>query len=200
VIPFALFSIPLFSQPDSTWVPYVGGFDFREGIYADFQSFRLNAPMWPMNVLTDTEGRPITDLKKAARVFAPDSAGRKELVLDRQWGFCNNDVVYVTGPQGFSRIGMMGTLSHLLLEQTYRTYDPYNYGCMQQSVQVEYLLDMETGRLEPFQASTFEVILKRDSLLFEEWSALDKKQKRRVEVLHLFMRRYNESHPLLFPR
>lgn len=192
-----------FPQQDSTWVSYSGGFDFREGVYADFQALRQNTPTWPLALLKDEQGVDVRDLRDADRLFIPDSAGgRREIQLDRQWGFCNNNIVYLVAGGSSYRIGQWGTLCHVLFEQRYQSVDPYYgaYGSTTQTVQVQYLLDMDTGGFEPFEAATMEKILARDPILYEEWSSLDKKDKRRPEVLHQFRRRYNDRHPLFFPR
>jgi hypothetical protein len=43
-----------------------------------------------------------------------------------------------------------------------------------------------------------EYILQRDPALFAEYSALKKKQKR--DQMFIYLRKYNDKHPLLFPR
>lgn len=190
------------AQPDSTLIPYAGGFDFREGIYLDFHSFRDNAPSVPKELLTDADGRPVDDLRKANRLFRPDSTGaRKEIDLDRAWGFCERDVVYLRGGDGFFRIGQFGALCHLVVEQSYWTgADPFYPGYSQRVTAVrQYVLDMETGLYREFGPAALETVLARDEALKAEWDAVPKK-KRKGEVLYLFLRRYNERHPLFFPK
>lgn len=191
------------AQPDSTWARYQGGFDFREGIYLDLQSFRMNAPSIAKEALTDEQGRSVANIHTTRRLFRPDSAnGRKEIDLDRAWGFCENNVVYLRAGDGFYRIGQYGTLSHLVFDQSYWTADPY-YGGMNGSgrttVQRQYVLDIGSGRFLEFDPRNMEQLLANDEMLLEEWRALDRRQRKR-EALYLFLRRYNERHPLYFPR
>jgi len=200
----ALFALtPGMAQPDSTWVRYQGGMDLREGIYLDFPSFRMNAPSIPKDRLTDDQGRAVANIQKTRRLFRPDSAeGRTELDLDGAWGYCENNVVYLRAGNGFYRIGQFGALCHLVFEQSYWTADPYYggmYGSGHTTVQRQYVLDMDSGLFAEFDPETLDRVLARDEVLHAEWRALDRKQQKR-EALYLFLRRYNERHPLYFPR
>ena len=192
-----------FAQQDSTWVRYTGGFDFREGLYLDFQSFRNNAPTIPLELLTDEQGIAIRDIRNNDRFFRPDSTGeRKEVDLDRAWGFCNNDIIYLRAGNGFYRIGMMGALAHVLFEYDHRDWDPsfYGYGGTNiYTVQAERILNMATGEFADLTAAFLEKALADDEVLKPQWDEIPKK-KRKGEVLYLFMRRYNDRHPLYFPR
>lgn len=191
------------AQPDSSWVRYQGGFNFHEGIYKGFQDFRHNAPSILKEELIDDQGRAVQNIHDARRLFHPDSTGeRKEVDLDRAWGFCENDVVYLRAGDGFYRIGQYGALCHLVFEQTMWTADPFYggaYGSGRTTVQSQYVLDMETGAFEAFDAANMERILARDEVLRAEWDTVPKKQRKR-EAIYVFLRRYNERHPLYFPR
>jgi hypothetical protein len=191
------------AQQDSTWVPYVGGFDFREGLYADFPAFRNNAPTYPMHVLQDGQGLPVEDLRNfSGRLYwRPDTGEAREIDLSSMWGFCNNNVIHVRAGSGFYRMGMMGSIAHLLYEYQYRDWDPYMYpgGTVVRTAQGQLMLDVETGRFMDMNASTMEELLARDPLLSAEYAEVPVK-KRKQEVLFLFMRRYNDRHPLYFPQ
>ncbi len=194
----------LHAQQDTGLVRYRGGFDFNEGIYLRFEAFRDNAPTIPQKELTDAQGRPVTDLMRGDKLFHPDSTGvRVPLPLDQVWGLCNNNVIYLRAGDGFYRIGMMGSLCHVLYESSYQDFSNYGYGYMMggpvtRTVQEQRILDMESGAFLSLNAATMEQLLKRDEVLYEEWSAIPVK-KRKEEVLFLFLRRYNDRHPLFFP-
>lgn len=190
------------AQADSTWVRYQGGFPFHEGLYFNFQAFRHNAPSVPKSALLTQQGRPVQDLRSTnGKLTYPDSTGKRvKLVLDNVWGFCDNGVVYVRAGTGFSRIGLMGSLGHLIFDATYRDWGAYGYGTATYNVEVQRFLDMETGAFLPVSAGGLYEVLKRDDVLKQEFDALPKKQRNKEETIFLFMRRYNESHPLYFPR
>lgn len=192
------------AQMDTLWVPYHGGMDLREGVYLDFRAFRMNTPSIPAEQLRDDQRLPVTDIRSAlSRLqYVNDSGAVKKLRLDRLWGFCNNDAVYVAAGNGFYRIGLMGSLAHMVFEQNYRDWDPflYGYGTVTRTVLVQQLIDMETGRVLPFNASGLDAALVHDAVLQEEFRNLPKKQRNSDEALFRFLRLYNERHPLLFPQ
>ena len=201
---FALCCVPtlLVAQDEVT---YFGGMDLREGLYKDFKSFRMNEPSIPIGRLRTSEGLGVTDIRRASgKLFwQPDTGDRKSVDLDRMWGFCQNDVVYIAGGNGFYRIGLMGSLSHLVVEQTYRDWDPYMYnygGSTTRTVLVHHMLDMITGSFLDFSASGMDQALQHDQVLLEEFRALPKKKRNSDEALFRFLRMYNDRNPLTFPQ
>lgn len=201
IVALALASV-LHAQLDTGLVRYRGGFDFNEGIYLRFEAFRDNEPTIPLKDLTDAQGRPSADLMRGDKLFHLDSSGaRVPVTLDNVWGLCNNNVIYLQAGKGFHRIGMMGSLCHVLYESSYQDFSNYGYmmgGPVTRTVQEQRILDMETGAFLSLNAATMEQLLKRDEVLYEEWSAVPVK-KRKDEVIFLFLRRYNDRHPLFFP-
>lgn len=182
---------------------YSAGYAFKEGVYLDFQAFRNNAPNIPKSALTTAQGQPVDDLRNTGgKLFRPDSTGQRvRLDLERTWGFCNGGVVYVRAGNGFSRIGLMGSLAHLVYDATYRSFDPYMVnGATTYTVEEQRFLDMATGAFLPVSAAGIHPVLTRDPILREEFDALPKKQRKRNETLFLFMRHYNDRHPLYFPK
>lgn len=206
ILPLALLlALRAFPQvgEDTTLVRYHGGMDLREGIYADLASFRNNRPTYPLERLMTAQGAPVQDLRKVGGKlrFRPDTGEVVNVDLDAMWGFCNADVVYIRAGNGFYRIGSMGSLAHVLYEYTYRDWDPYMYpgGSVNRTAQGQFILDMATGRMLDLNASNMEAILQRDPILAEQFAEIPKR-KRRAEVLFLYLRRYNDRHPLYFPR
>lgn len=200
----AIASLAVRAQEDTSWVPYQGGMDLREGIYRDFRSFRLNAPSIPQAKLRDDQGLPVGDIRRALSKlhYQADSGGVQAVRMDRIWGFCQNDVVYVAAGNGFYRIGLMGSLAHMVYEVNYRDWDPYlyGYGTVVRTALVQQMIDMESGAKLPFLASGMDAALAHDPMLQEEFRGLPRKQRNSDEALFRFLRLYNERHPLLFPR
>lgn len=185
---------------------YVGSQELRAGIYRDFQAFRGNRPSVPLERLRDGQGLAVSDIRRASSklYWQPDSGDQEVIDLDSMWGFCQNGVVYIGTSNGFYRIGLIGSLAHLVVEQTYRDWDPYMYGYpsggVTRTVLVQQLLDMTTGEFLPFNASGVDKALLHDPVLSEEFRALPKKQRNSDEALFRFLRMYNERNPLLFPQ
>lgn len=191
----------LHAQPDSSWVRYTPDFQFRDGIYYDFQAFRHNRPSVTKDRLTTVQGQAVTDLRNTnGKLLVPDSTGEgRRIDLQALWGFCDQGVVYVRAGNGFSRIGMMGSISHLTYDATYRDMRPYTYGgTVNYTVEEQRFLDMATGAFLPITSGGLYEVLQRDEVLKEEFEAIPPK-KRKNEVLFLFLRRYNDRHPLYFP-
>ncbi|MBX2979733.1 MAG: hypothetical protein KF905_10595 [Flavobacteriales bacterium] len=189
---------------DSTWARYHGGFALRDGVYADFNAFRQNRPTVPLAQLRDDQGIPITDIRRSVSklYWQPDSGARQSIRKDRLWGFCQNGAVYVAAGNGFYRIGLMGSLCHMMYEMNYRDWDPYMYpyGGVTRTILMHQFLDIRTGQYLPFNASGMDAALTHDPLLQEEFRALPKKQRNSDEALFRFLRMYNERVPLYFPR
>lgn len=185
------------------WHEYHPGFGLNEGVYADFQAFRLNRPTVPKEKLRH-DGIPVTDIRRAVSklTWQPDTGGVQTIRKERLWGFCQNDAVYIAAGNGFYRLGMMGSLSHLLYELSYRDWDPYMYpyGGVTRTILAQQLLHMDTGEFLPFNAAGMDRALQSDPVLLEEFRALPKKQRNKDEVVFRFLRMYNERHPLRFPR
>lgn len=192
------------AQEDTLWAPYHGGMELRDGLYLDFRAFRLNAPSIPLATVRDDQGLAVSDLRTTlSRLsYRTDSGTVEKLRLDRVWGFCQNNVVYVAAGNGFYRIGLMGSLAHMVYEQSYRDWDPYLYGpgTIVRTAIVQQVIDMETGRALPFTAAGMDAALGHDPLLQEEYRALTKKQRNSDEALFRFLRLYNQRHPLLLPQ
>lgn len=185
-------------------VRYSGAYVFKDGIYLGFSAFRHNAPDLLISELFTAQGRSVTDLAATnGRLQYRDSTGTLvEFHLDRTWGFCERGVVRVRAGNGFSRIGLMGSLAHLTYDATYRNLDPYmyGYGGISYTVEEQRFLDMATGAFLPVTAGGIRPVLERDPVLLEEFDALKKKQRKKPEVIFGFMRRYNDRHPLYFPK
>jgi hypothetical protein len=196
---FVLFTTAVQAQ-DS--VRYSSSYMFKDGVYFSFDAFRRNAPDVPKAAITSSQGARVMDLKSAGgRLFFPDSAGtRVRLDLDHTWGFCDNGVVYIRAGDSFSRIGLMGSLAHLVYDATYRNFDAYTMGgSTSYTVEEQRFLDMATGDFLPVSAAGLYKVISRDPVLKEEFDAMKKKDRNKQETLFLFMRRYNDRHPLYFP-
>ncbi len=202
---FACANTAVRAQEDSLlqWQEYRAGFGLNEGVYANFQAFRMNRPTVPKEKLRH-DGIPVTDIRRTVSklTWQPDTGGLQTIRKERLWGFCQSDAVYIAAGNGFYRLGMMGSLSHLLYELSYRDWDPYMYpyGGVTRTILAQQMLNMDTGEFLPFNAAGMDRALQNDPVLLEEFRALPKKQRNKDEVVFRFLRMYNERHPLRFQR
>ncbi|MBL8003220.1 MAG: hypothetical protein JNL05_14805 [Flavobacteriales bacterium] len=195
------------SAQDTVLVRYRPGFDLHEGIYLGFEDLRDDRPSLPLARLKDAKGAPLPDLAGGRQVFVSDSTGALVQVdLDRIWGLCSNNTVYIHAGDGLFRIGMMGSLCHVLYERSYRDWSNVGYygpmspmgGPVTRTVQEQRVLDMATGELRPLTSEGLDPLIRRDEVLYEEWNAVPPK-KRKEELLFQFIRRYNDRNALYFP-
>ena len=76
----------------------------------------------------------------------------------------------------------------------YRTY-PATY---QNTEMRQYLLDFTTGNVLDYTDSSLEAILMQDPELHDEYMGLRKKKRKQMRFIYI--RKFNERHPLYFPQ
>ncbi len=192
-------------------IQYAPGFEFREGIYLNFEQFKNNNPL-PKNSIvsnlnhSDTEFL-LTILDDKTFTYKDEKDTVRTLFTENVWGFSRNDNIFVRVENDFFRISILGSISHFLATITvyYNNmntgfYNPYyGMGPTQSTTQEtrQMILDYKTGRTTDFTQENMENILQRDQRLFDEFSNLKKSQKK--DLLFLYLRKYNEKHPIFFP-
>jgi hypothetical protein len=161
--------------------------------------------------------------------FYDDMGVRQEVIRNNIWGYARNGVLYVQIQGNFNRITFVGTICHFVADVTtydsrynnspYGYYDPYyspyGYGYgnyyspyssyydpyrQSNSSRTElkqYLIDFETGKVLDFDSDNTELLLMKDDKLYEEYVRLSRKQKK--DLMFVYIRKFNESHPLMFP-
>lgn len=193
----------LHAQKDS--VAYNSDFRFKDGLYLDFQSFRLNKPI-PKSAIVSTFNREEIDfLRKvvsAKTITYKDSAGMAwEIAPGKLWGFCENNSIYIRYNGDFNKIVVMGNICHFTaMYTTYLSGGPttpagVNTGAPVESVQ-QYVLDMQTGSVMLYVLANMEALLQRDEALYKEFMAL--KKGKRKKMMFFYLRKYNEKHPVYF--
>ena len=191
---------------DTSLVVYDSGFPFREGVYFGFEDFRDNRPGVALKDLLDEEKRPVDDLRQSdGKLYRTDSSGTaRPIDMDRIWGFCERNTVYVHIGNGFNRIGLMGSIAHIVYDQTYSSwggyYGMYGMGPTTTTVQEQRLLDMASGDFLPVNATSIAQAISTDPELLAKYESLPRKERNATETVYRFMRLFNERHPLRFPR
>lgn len=191
-------------------VQYAPGFNFREGVYLNFEQFKNNNPI-PKNAI-------VSRFNKSDSEFLPNILSAKNfqyrdendslvtIDIPDVWGFARNGNIFVKIEDDFNRIAVLGNLSHFVASVTVFNnfngpfYNPYYGPGGMPNVRQEMrqmMLDFQTGRTMEFTQQNLEMILQRDRKLFEEYNALKKSQKR--DMMFLYLRKYNEKHPIYFP-
>ena len=159
--------------------------------------------------------------------FYDNMGVRQEIVKNTIWGYARNGVLYVQIQENFNRITFVGSICHFVADITtydsrnynspygyydpyyspygyssyYNSYNPY-YSPYRQSNAArnelkQYLIDFETGKVMEFDVENTELLLMKDSQLYEEYVQLSRKKKK--ELMFVYIRKFNEKNPLYIP-
>ncbi|MFO7934183.1 MAG: hypothetical protein R6U78_08875 [Bacteroidales bacterium] len=201
-------------------VEYNTDFEFRDGLYTSFKMVKENRPIPPARIVTDVDlfDREFYDKVTAAKEITiyDENGVRKVMKTENIWGYGRNGVLYINVGGSFHRISFVGSISHFVASITtynQRYYDPYYYNPYYHhsyrynrmsprsnyaSTELkQYLLDFETGKIMEYDTEAVEVLLMKDPELYDEYAALRNRKKKQMKFV--FIRRYNEKHPLYFP-
>ena len=202
-------------------VRYTTGYEFAEGIYSNFEMVMAANPIPAARVVTDIDlfdrefYEKITSAKEI--VIYDDNGVKMEIKTSKIWGYGRNGALYINVGSAFHRISMVGNICHFVAQvTTYNPgyYDPYHYNPYYSNSYYngrnnspnssysstdlkQYLLDFQTGTVLEYDSEAVEVMLMKDPELADEYLSL--KNRKRNQMKFVFIRRYNEKHPLYFP-
>ena len=159
--------------------------------------------------------------------FYDNMGVRQEIERSSLWGYSRNGVLYIQIQDNFNRITFVGNICHFVADVTtidsrsynspYGYYDPYyspygysNYynpyssyyspyrqpGVARNELK-QYLIDFESGKVLEFDVTNTELLLMKDSQLYDEYVQLSRKKKK--ELMFVYIRRFNEKSPLYIP-
>lgn len=78
----------------------------------------------------------------------------------------------------------------------YGSYYPYNQNTTRNEL-VQYIIDFETGKVLEYDVENTELLLMRDSELYEEYVRLPSRQRK--DLMFVYIRKFNERNPLYIP-
>jgi hypothetical protein len=202
-------------------VEYSPDFEFNDGIFPNFESVKENNPIPAARIVTDEDlnDRAFYDKVTAQKdiTIYDDNGVKKVMRTEDIWGYSRNGILYINVGMAFHRISYMGSICHFVATvTTYNPnyYDPYYYNPYYSSSYYynrysypqsnvantdlrQYLLDFETGDVMEYDTESVEVLLMKDPELSDEYHALRNRKKKQMKFV--FIRRFNEKHPLYFP-
>ncbi|MCJ7447403.1 MAG: hypothetical protein MUO72_06920 [Bacteroidales bacterium] len=76
-------------------------------------------------------------------------------------------------------------------------YSPYRQGNMTRNELKQYIIDFESGKVLEFDVENTELLLMKDSELYEEYVQLSRKKKK--DLMFVYIRKFNEKNPLFLP-
>ncbi len=192
-------------------VKYTPAFKFTDGIFLNFQQVKDNNPIPKSQILTTIDYNSFDFYDRLLEnkfITLYDNLGiQKKIAVDKIWGFSDKGILYINVNDEFNRIPVFGSISHFIANKTVQEYDPYRYNnsyyyyndpYSTKTVMVQYLLDFETGKLYDFTVGSVEKIISKDPELYEEFSKLGNRKKKKLKFLYI--RKYNQKYPVYFPK
>jgi len=76
-------------------------------------------------------------------------------------------------------------------------YSPYGQSSMPRTELKQYIIDFESGKVLEFDVDNTELMLMKDSQLYEEYVQLTGKKKK--DLMFVYIRKFNEKNPLFIP-
>ena len=207
---FFLISINLtHAQSDS--VKYDIDFKFNDGIFINFNQVRYNNAIPFKNIITSKNYQDPNFVKeilsqKSLKVFV--NGEKKEISNNTIWGYAQNGVLYIHHQNYFYRVPSVGKISFFVanIEVRHQTnIDPWSnsyYGAQNQSYSStelhNFLLDFNTGTLYNYSVKSIEHLISSNEELHKEFT--DLKKRKQKQMAFIYIRRFNESSPLYFPK
>ena len=159
--------------------------------------------------------------------FYDNMGVRQEVAKNAIWGYSRNGVLNIQIQENFNRITYVGSICHFVADITsydsrysnspYGYYDPYyspygynnyyspynSYGSpyrqsnMARNELKQYLIDFESGKLLEFDITNTELLLMKDTELYDEYVQLSRKKKK--DLMFVYIRKFNDKNPLYIP-
>ena len=183
---------------------YAQNYKIKNGIFLKFEDFKNNAPIPVEKIFFEKKsGIFLIDnvLENEKFKYKNDSDQFIEFYTGNIWGLYENGNIYVRRNKSFYKITYPGRISFFIgrvqtmISDYYNAY-PSNQRTLVNNEYRQFLLDFETGEFLEFNEKNVEKLLSRDSLLYNEFKSLSKKQKKQLKFYYI--RRYNEKYPLPF--
>ncbi|MBI4930701.1 MAG: hypothetical protein HY841_08065 [Bacteroidetes bacterium] len=197
----------LFAQQKA--VQYDKDFVFKEGIYLSFFNFKNNSPVPSSKIIFSSNKNDKDFLKyvldKTTFTYIDSLGKEQEVKTDNAWGYSSNGNVYINHGTDFNRVNIIGSICHFVatvpvrvgMSDPFYNNDPFYNPQQFTYVSNQYVIDFDSGKVLEFDVDNMEMFLQKDDALYKEFSALKKKQKR--NSIFLYLRKFNEKHPVYFP-
>jgi hypothetical protein len=186
-------------------VPYTHDYEFREGVFLNYQQFMSNAPIPKTSIVSSIPAGQIDFLSEVLEqqfLTYKDSAGNEQKVeISTIWGYCQNRALYLNFNNGFDRVNVIGNLS-LFSSMVVRTpieRDPMGdiYSVNTYDELRQFVYDTQRNKIWDFNVKNMEELLKNDDELYQAFMKLKKREK--ADSIFIYLRKYNEKHPLYLP-
>lgn len=199
------FFLPVLLSAQTDSLAYAPGFNFRQGIYLNYQQFKENRPVPRSKIVChfDSTRRDFIQLETAARTLSyTDSSGKViEISSENIWGYCENYDVYIRYNNAFAKFYRIGCICYFtinILDMYQHTGNPSPVKSVSENPAGEFILDTKTGAVLEFVLPNFESILKRDPELYSQFMGLRRGNRKAYMLEYLI--KYNQRNLLYFQK
>jgi hypothetical protein len=198
-------------------VAYSRDYEFKEGVYITASQFENNAPVPRLAIVSNVPQNRVDfigEVMKQKDLIYIDSLGKEQRIgIDNVWGYSQNRIIYIYHNKKFVRMNTIGTFCQYTGSVTTTVSNPYpmypafgnsmymgypGYGGTSTFEELrQFIFNTKTNQVLEFNPQVMEQLLMDDEELYKEFTQL--KRKKKSEMMFVYLRRYNEKHPLLLP-
>ncbi len=185
-------------------------FRFKDGLYLNFEQVKENSPIPPGNIIAQGDKTTIEFWKTLfdnEAIAYIDSNGQKQFVFsDDAFGFSYKGKLYIHLNNSFAQIPVLGAIFHFTIAYNvqdpyyfYHSFDPYyvDDGYNSHIEVSQYIIDFQTGQIYEYNIKTIDQIFSRDKNLYEKWSNLSRRKKKKL--IFVYLQEYNKNNPVKIP-
>lgn len=227
---FSSYEIVAQSDTTKNLIKYTPEFKFRDGIFLNFDQVRNNKPIPKSRILTSIDFKSNTFFEQILEgktfTYFDDLGNSQEIDVNQIWGYSKNGILYIGIGGSFNRITIVGNICHFVANVTtysnrynygpygspygyspygyspygYYPYGYYPYGSPNYKTTElkQFLLDFQNGKIMEYDTKGVETFLMTDPELHDEYSGLRSKKKQQLKFMYI--RKFNEKHPLYIPK
>ena len=208
LLTLSFFSTAFAQESAKETVRYDYSFEFKDGVYTSFFSFRNNSPVPFSRIVSPAyDDDFFKNLLKAETISFYDENGTlNEMPRKTIWGYANNGKPNIYWLNKFNLIPYIGTISHFVSTELVThyvggtmMYDPMYIPSTQSYTTeelVHYFINMNTGEITTYSSKNLLELIKDDTELYNEYSKLGK--RKRSKSIMEYLQKYNRKHPIYF--
>jgi hypothetical protein len=161
--------------------------------------------------------------------YFDDFGNSQDVETGKLWGYCKSGILYINVQGTFNRITIIGNICHFVANITsysnrYNSYSPYGYSPYGYSPYGygyspygygyspygygspnyrttelrQFMLDFSNGKVMEYDSKNVALLLMNDPELHDEFVSL--RSKKQQQLRFMYIRKFNEKHPLYIPK
>ncbi len=182
-------------------------FRFNEGLFLNFDQVKENYPIPTNNIIAQGDKTTLNFWKSLFSndvIEYIDTNGQRQFVYsDDVFGFSYKGRLYIHYKNAFAQIPVLGAIFHFTVAYNvedpyyfYNSFDPYYIDDNSSShIEVsQFIIDYQTGQIYEYNIKTIDQIFARDKNLYEKWSSLSRRKKKKQ--IFVYLQEYNKNNPV----